>query len=330
MSGKKRKLSSANTTGYHGVSKTKKRFKAQITIDGKNKYLGTHDTPKEAALAVDRAVVQHKQPSSRLNYPDGLPIDDEHYDEHYEELMNPKKRKKLSSANTTGYHGVHKIGERFRAAVTIDGKTKSFGTYDTPKEAALAVDRAVVQHKQPSSRLNYPDGLPIDDEHYDEHYEELMNPKKRRLASTNTSGYRGVRKSGERFKAQIYIDGKNKYLGTYDTPKEAALALDRAVVQHKLSSSRLNFPNDYTTSSEDDESSEEESDDSSSSDSCHSSDDDESDDEDAVEPPPSPEAQQQPQFVREPMLDQLFADAQNKTQEEPQQVEVESGSGFGM
>ncbi len=115
-----------------------------------------------------------------------------------------------------------------------------------------------------------------------------------------------------------------------NTPKEAALAVDRVVVQHKLSSSKLNFPNDYTTSSEDDESSDEESDDSSSSDSCHSSDDDESDDEDAVEPPPSPEAQQQPQFVREPMLDQLFADAQNKTQEEPQQVEVESGSGFGM
>ena len=106
------------------------------------------------------------------------------------------------------------------------------------------------------------------------------------------------------------------------------LAYDRAVVQHKLSSSKLNFPNDYTTSSEDDESSDEESDGSnisSSSDSCHSSDDDESDEEeDAPEPSPVPEAQAQPQFVREPMLDQLFVDSQNKKQEAPQQeVEVE-------
>jgi hypothetical protein len=147
-----------------------------------------------------------------------------------------------------------------------------------------------------------------------------MSGKKRKLSSSNTTGYNGVCKSGKRFQAQIGVDGKLKYLGRYDTPKEAALAFDRAVVQHKLSSSKLNFPNDYTTSSEDDESSDEESDDSSSSssDSCHSSDDDERDEEkDAVEPTPSPQAQ--PQFEREPMLDQMVADAQNKEQEEQQQ-----------
>jgi hypothetical protein len=250
--------------------------------------------------------------------------------------MSSKKRQ-LRSTNTTGYTGVYKIGERFRAQIGVDGgKQKYLGTYDTPKEAALAYDRAVVQHKLPSSRLNYPDGLPIDDEDYD----EIMNPKKkRRLRSTNTTGYHGVCKVGKRFRAMIRIDGKKKYLGMYDTPKEAALAYDRAVVQHKLSSSKLNFPNDYTTSSEDEESSEEESDgSSSSSDSCHSSDDDdESDDDDAPEHPPSPEAQAQPKFVREPMLDQLFADAQNQKQEqqhqedqqqqEQQQVEEEEDSG---
>jgi hypothetical protein len=154
-----------------------------------------------------------------------------------------------------------------------------------------------------------------------------MSGKRKKLSPRNTSGYTGVRKNRKRFQAIIQIGGKRKSLGTYDTPKEAALAFDRAVIQHKLSSSKLNFPNDYTTSSEDDENSEEESDDSSSSsssssDSCHSSDDDESDDEDAVELTPSPPAQ--PQFVREPMLDQMAADAQNKKQEdEQQQVEVE-------
>ena len=244
--------------------------------------------------------------------------------------MSGQKRK-LSSANTTGYTGVYKNKKRFSAQIKIDRKQKSLGTYDSAKEAALAFDRAVVQHKLPSSKLNYPDGLPIDDEDY----EELMNPKKKRkLSSRNTTGYNGVCKSGKRFKAQATINRKVKHLGRYDTPKEAALAFDRAVIQHKLSSSKLNFPNDYTTSSEDEESSDEESEDSSdgssSSDSCHSSDDDESDDEeDAVEPPPSPPAK--PQFVREPMLDQLFADAQNKKtkeeEEQQQQVEVEEDSG---
>ena len=50
-----------------------------------------------------------------------------------------------------------------------------------------------------------------------------MPSKKRKLSSTNTTGYRGVSKSGERFVAYIYNNNKKRtYLGTYDTPKEAA------------------------------------------------------------------------------------------------------------
>ena len=92
---------SSNTTGYVGVSRVQtisKRFSARITVDGKKKHLGTYDTPKEAALAYDRVVVQHKLPSSRLNFPDGLSINDE----DYEEFMNPKKKRRLQSRNTTG------------------------------------------------------------------------------------------------------------------------------------------------------------------------------------------------------------------------------------
>jgi hypothetical protein len=92
-SSKKKRLHSKNTSaGYRGVrknGKSKMSFQAQIQIDNKLKYLGTgtHETPKEAALAFDRAVVKHKLSSSKLNYPDGLPIDDE----DYEAITNPKK-----------------------------------------------------------------------------------------------------------------------------------------------------------------------------------------------------------------------------------------------
>jgi hypothetical protein len=93
MNPKKKRLHSKNTSaGYRGVrknGKSKMSFQAQIQIDNKLKYLGTgtHETPKEAALAFDRAVVKHKLSSSKLNYPDGLPIDDE----DYEAITNPKK-----------------------------------------------------------------------------------------------------------------------------------------------------------------------------------------------------------------------------------------------
>ena len=293
MSGKKRKLKSHNTSGYTGVRKRGKRYQAQITAGGKRHNLGSYKTAKAAALAYDRAVVQHKRPASKLNYPDGLPIDDEDYDE----LMDPNKNKKFAAAKSSGFHGVVQKGKRFYAKIYLGNSQKSLGGYDTAKEAALAYDRAVVHHKRPASLMNYPDGLPIDDEDY----EAIMNPKmKRSLYSNNTTGYRGVYKIGKRFAARVKIGRKLKHLCLYDIPKEAALAYDRAIIQFKLPTIRLNFPNDYIHSRED-KNNKEKSGNSSSS----------SDDNDALGPLPS-----KLHYERDPMLDQLFADAQNKKQQE--------------
>ena len=122
--------------------------------------------------------------------------------------MSATKRQ-LSSRNSTGYTGVYKKGERFVAQIYIDRKVKHLGTYDTPKEAALAFDRAVVQHKLPSSRLNFFDRVPIDGEDYD----ETMKPKKKgRLASTSTSvsGYRGVTKRGNLPRPLLLLVNRNQ------------------------------------------------------------------------------------------------------------------------
>jgi hypothetical protein len=45
------------------------------------------------------------------------------------------------------------------------------------------------------------------------------------------SGYYGVAAVGKRWKAQIYYDGKNRYLGRFDTKQEAALAYEREARQ---------------------------------------------------------------------------------------------------
>jgi hypothetical protein len=112
MPSKKRKLHSTNTTGYRGVSKSGERFVAQIFVNKKPVYLGTYETPKEAAIAYDRAVIKYSLPKDRLNWPDGYP------------KINTKKKKRkiLSSNNTTGYRGVYKSEEKFVAQIYINKK----------------------------------------------------------------------------------------------------------------------------------------------------------------------------------------------------------------
>ena len=68
-----------------------------------------------------------------------------------------------------------------------------------------------------------------------------MSKRKREVDETKKVKFKGVKKNGTRFEAKIYIDGKNTYLGRFDTPKEAAQAFDRAAIQAGHPTSKLNF-----------------------------------------------------------------------------------------
>lgn len=58
----------------------------------------------------------------------------------------------------------------------------------------------------------------------DDHLEKLRTAA--RMAPPK-SGFKGVHAIGNRWRAGIRIDGKNKYIGTFNTPEEAASAYDR-------------------------------------------------------------------------------------------------------
>ena len=146
--------------------------------------------------------------------------------------MSKRKRKKEDgSKNDVKFKGVRKSGKKFRANIRIDGKTQSLGTFDTPKEAAQAYDRAAIQAGRPTSKLNFLDQVP-----------KFYKPKNKKLSSNNTTGYRGVVKKGNRFQARIMIGGTRQNIGIFDTTKEAAIAWDLAAVQAKRLKSDLNFP----------------------------------------------------------------------------------------
>jgi hypothetical protein len=77
--------------------------------------------------------------------------------------------------------------------------------------------------------------------------QNLLN---RELQDNNTSGYRGVwyykgqahKNIKKRWAAEIKIVGKRKFLGFYETAKEAAQAYDNAARESNGEFARLNFP----------------------------------------------------------------------------------------
>ena len=220
----KRNRRSKSKSGYFGVLKTASgKYTAQISIgiDGANKTknLGLYPTAKQAAKAYDQEAIKLRRQFSKLNYPEKAPVG-------YTPIQQ-----KLKSTNIVGYRGVSKKKKKFIAFIVIVGKKRHIGTYETAKEAAVAYDRAVLKANQSTSLLNFPDMV-----------HNLDVEPKRKKYKGSSSGFRGVRKMGKRFNAQISIGGKTKAIGSFDTAIQAALAYDQVAIKAGKKKSSLNFP----------------------------------------------------------------------------------------
>ena len=132
---------------FVGVSwnKEKKKWKAQINIDGKNKNLGSFDDEKEAACKYDEQAALFNKP---VNFP-----------QHEGQEQAEKKRKDRSKGpdvtRRSKFVGVswNKQNKKWVAKIRIDGKKKNLGYFHDEKEAACKYDEQAALLNKP---VNFP------------------------------------------------------------------------------------------------------------------------------------------------------------------------------
>lgn len=246
------KKKNGTKTSYRGVYEDRGgRYRASISIDGRNKFLGIFDTPEEAARVFAKAYhVLYSSPTDGDGNDDdgsvygGLDLSSAPKDlppvvsKRRTNRHNKNKNKKSSDDDETDpplllYQGVTRNGDRFYANIAFDGESRHLGAFDSAKEAGVVYARAayvveerrnLLQRQAPSStrvrvgkhvRLDLtraPSDLP---------------PVPARL-SHGRSRYMGVYRDRGRYKACVAYDGANHHLGTYRTPEEAAVVFAKA------------------------------------------------------------------------------------------------------
>ena len=123
---------SSKYTGVH-YNKESKKWRAQLIVQGKLRFIGYYDKEGDAAADYARAVFKYKPKKQSLETYGGMDLSGVPND-------LPLIR---SERCETGYVGVKLNKERFQVRISIGGgKTKTLGTFDTAEEAALIHARA--------------------------------------------------------------------------------------------------------------------------------------------------------------------------------------------
>ena len=103
-----------------------------------------------------------------------------------------------------------------------------------------SVEEVLDQRRMEGEIMSYKEEIPIEKTEEEKEKEML---EKERMEEEEKRDFVGVVAEGEMFTAAIFIEEKRKYLGTYATKREAAIAYDKEALSIGVEEKKRNFPN---------------------------------------------------------------------------------------
>jgi hypothetical protein len=117
----------------------------------------------------------------------------------------------------SGYHGVYRnYSYRYRSLIQVNKQKISLGFFDSPTQAARAYDAARRYHFGEQSRVNFPR------ENAAQPAARLARANRRRIKKTP---HPGVTLERDRYKAQVWHEGRVFNLGRHDLVRDAVAAV---------------------------------------------------------------------------------------------------------
>lgn len=178
---------------------------------------------KGRSIGMHRMILGVTDPKILVDHKNGSTLDNQRHNLRPCTIQENCRNKGLRSTNKSGYKGCYRSKDvhGWISQIHVEGRNLFLGVFDTPEEAARAYDLAAVEHYGQFARLN--------------NVQTLQPPIRNVARSTNKIGFRGVTKSpkGSRKPYRAYITFKKQliFLGTFDTPEEAARVRDKKAIE---------------------------------------------------------------------------------------------------